>query len=153
MKRIITLLFAATNVVGALALGISDVPNELISTYILYYFIGFLGVVMVASLGCCLALSLGNAGAIVITVLGTLFLTYLGSIIGLILQLNEITNMEHLLCCFPSYFTEQLSTYALYSEAPKIDPMNIVEAILGVLTLSGGFYALGTFVFSKRDFK
>ena len=150
----ITLIFAATNVIGAIALGISDVPNELISTYVLYYLIGFLGVVMVASLGCCLALSLGNAGAIVITVLGTLFLTYLGSIIGLILQLNEVTGMEHFLCCFPSYFTEQLSSSVLYStEAPNIDPMNAVEAVLGVLGLSGGFYALGTFVFSKRDFK
>lgn len=150
----ITLIFTITNVVGALVLGISEIPTDLISTYVIYYLVGFLGVVMVASLGCCLALSLGNAGAIVLTVIGTLFLTYLGSIIGLIFQLNEVTNMEHFLCFFPSYYTESLSQYLLYPGAiPTIETMHIVEAVSGVLLLSGGFYALGTFVFSKRDFK
>ncbi|MBO4703884.1 MAG: ABC transporter permease [Bacilli bacterium] len=152
----ITLIFVTTNVVSALVLGISEVPADLISAYLVYYLVGFLGVVMVASLGCCMALSLGNAGAIVITILGTLVLTYLGSIIGLILRLNDVTDMEHFLCFFPSYLTETLSSYLLYptpSDIPHIEPMYIVEAVSGVLLLSGGFYGLGSFIFSKRDFK
>ena len=154
----ITLLFVATSVVSALVLGISKVPAELVATFVSYYLVGFLSVVMVASLGSCLALSLGNAGAIVITVIGTLFLNYLGSIIGLILQLNKVTNMEHLLCFFPSYFTENILAPSILNLAygadiPHIEAMYIVEAVAGVLLLSGGFYALGTFIFSKRDFK
>ena len=150
----ITLLFAATNVISALVLGISEVPTDLIPAYVIYYLVGFLGVVLVASLGCCLALSLGNAGSIVLTVIGTLFFGYLGSVIGLILQLNHVTNMDHFLCFFPSYFTETLSPFLLYpSEIPLVEPMHIVEAVAGILLLSGGFYGLGTIVFSKRDFK
>ena len=152
----ITLVFATTNVVSAVVLRISEVPADLIPVYIIYYLVGLLGIVLVASLGCCLALSLGNAGAIVITVIGTLVLNYLGSIIGLILQLNEVTDMEHFLCCFPSYLTEWLASYIQYptpSDIPHIDPMYIVEAVSGVLLLSGGFYCLGSFIFSKRDFK
>ena len=150
----VTVLFVVTNVVSAFVLGISEIPSELITTYVVYYLVGFLNVILVASLGCCLALSLGNAGAIVITVIGTLFLNYLGSIIGLILQLNDVTHYEHFLCFLPSFYTEMLSSYMIYPEvAPNFEVMHMVEAIAGLLLLSAGFYALGTFVFNKRDFK
>ena len=150
----ITLIFTVTNVVGALILGLSPIPSDLVPAYVLYYVIGFLLTLLIASLGCCMALSLGNAGAIVITIIGTLVLTYAGLILDLIFRLNEVTNMEHLLCFFPCYFTEMLSEYLLYpSVIPLIEPMYIVEAVAGILLLSGGFYALGTFIFSKRDFK
>ena len=150
----ITLIFTVTNVVGALILGLSPIPSDLVPAYVLYYVIGFLITLLIASLGCCMALSLGNAGAIVITIIGTLVLTYAGLILDLIFRLNEVTNMEHLLCFFPCYFTEMLSEYLLYpSVIPLIEPMYIVEAVAGILLLSGGFYALGTFIFSKRDFK
>ena len=150
----ITLIFVTTNVIGAFVLGISEIPAEVVTSYVVYYLVGFLNVVLVAALGCCLALSLGNAGAIIITVLGVLFLSYLGSIIGLILQLNHVTNYEHFLCFLPCFYTEMLNTYMVYPvDVPNFEVMYLIEAIAGTLLLSGGFYALGTFIFSKRDFK
>ena len=154
----ITTLFVITNVLGALILGI-EIPSSLVTTCIIYYAIGSLNILLIASIGCGLALSLGNAGAIVLTVFTVLFFNYFGSILGLILQFNEVSNAEYILCFFPSYLTETLSSDVLYydavynSELQKHELILYIEAVLGMLIISGGFYALGTFVFAKKDFK
>ena len=150
---VITSLFVITNVLGALILGI-EIPSSFVTTCIIYYAIGSLNILLIASIGCGLALSLGNAGAIVLTVFTVLFFNYFGTILGLILQFNEVSNAEYILCFFPSYFTEMLSTDVLYYPEPqKHDLILYIEAVLGMLIISGGFYALGTFVFAKKDFK
>ena len=150
---VITFLFAITNILGALVLGISEVPSSLINVYLIYYFVGFLGVVLSASVGCSLALMLNNAGAIVLTVFGVLFFNYIGGIIDLILSFTEVTNAENFLCFFPSYYIESLSNYMFERVELSIDPINVFGAITGVLVIAGAFYALGTFVFNRRDFK
>lgn len=148
-----TLLFASTNIVSALVLGISEVPTSLIPVYLIYYFVGLLGIVLVASLGCSLALALGSAGAIVLTIFGVIALNNIGSIIGLILQLSEVNNADNFLCFFPSYYIDSLSNYMMYKAEVSIDPLHVFGAVAGVLTIAGAFYALGTFVFNRRDFK
>lgn len=148
-----TLIFATTNVVSALVLGISEVPTSLIPVYLIYYFVGLLGIVLVASLGCSLALAIGNAGAIVLTIFGVIALNNIGSIIGLILQLSEVNNADNFLCFFPSYYIDSLSNYMMYKAEVSIDPLHVFGAVAGVLTIAGAFYALGTFVFNRRDFK
>jgi ABC-type transport system involved in multi-copper enzyme maturation permease subunit len=149
----ITLLFTLTNVVSSLAFGISPVPASLIPTFLIYYFVGFLGIVLTASLGSCLALALGNAGAIVLTIFGVIILNNAGSFIGLILKLSEVSGGDNFLCFFPSYFIDSLSNYMLYKVEVEIDSLHLVGSIIGVLALAGAFYALGTFVFNRRDFK
>jgi hypothetical protein len=41
----------------------------------------------------------------------------------------------------------------LYKVEVEIDSLHLVGSIIGVLALAGAFYALGTFVFNRRDFK
>ena len=150
---VITSLFVITNVLGALILGI-EIPSSFVTTCLIYYAIGSLNILLIASIGCGLALSLGNAGAIVLTVFTVLFFNYFGTILGLILQFNEVSNAEYILCFFPSYLTEMLSNDVLYYPEPqKHELILYIEAVLGMLIISGGFYALGTFVFAKKDFK
>ena len=151
---LLTALFVGTNVLcSTCMLGISKIPAEMISTYVAYFLIGFLGVLLIASIGSGLALSLTNAGAIVLTIFAVLFFNYAGTILDLILRWQGVKNTEYVLSLFPSYFTETLSTYMNYGTVPNLEPILYVEAIMGVLIVSGGFYALGTFVFSKKDFK
>ena len=148
-----TTIFVVTNVLGSLMLGI-EIPSSFVTTIIIYYAIGSLNILLIASIGCGLALSLSNAGAIVLTIFSVLFFNYFGSILGLILQWNEVSNAEYILCFFPAYFTEMLSSDVLYYPEPQNhDLILYIGAVLGMLIISGGFYALGTFVFAKKDFK
>ena len=151
---LMTALFVGTNVLcSVLMLGISEIPAEMISTCVAYFLIGFLGVLLIASIGSSLALSLTNAGAIVLTIFAVLFFNYAGTILGYILTWQGVENAEYALSLLPSYFTEMLSQFMTYKTAPNLKPILYIEAVLGVLVFSGGFYALGTFVFNKRDFK
>ena len=152
---ILTSLSAATNAICAAAFfGISPVSAEMVPVYVLYYVIGLLGSVLTASIGCGLVLSLLNAGAIILTVVSHLFLSYLGTILDLILKWQKVADTEKFLCFLPTYFTSMLSSVNMpFQTADGIEPFMIIEAIAGILILSGCFYALGTFVFNKRDFK
>ena len=114
---------------------------------------GFLGVVLIAAIGCGLALSLLNAGAIILTVVGVLFFNYMGTLLELVLHLNHVSNPEYVLCFFPSYFTTYLSTMMAMQISTGVEVWMVLEAIAGIALISGGFYALGTFVFHERDFK
>ena len=132
----------------------NPVSAEAAPVYVLYYLIGLLGSVLTASIGCGLALSLLNAGAIILTVISTLFFSYLGTLLDLLLRLQKVANPENYLCFLPTYFISNLSSVNMpLQTAQGIEPWMIVEAIVGILILSGAFYALGTFVFNKRDFK
>ena len=152
---VLTTLYAATNAICAAAFfGLSPLDAEMVSIYILYYVIGFLGTLLTASIGCGLALSLLNAGAIILTVILTLFFSYLGNIIELILRWQQVSNPERILCFFPTYLPSLLSSVNMALQTTQgIEPYMIIEAVAGILILSGGFYALGTFVFNVRDFK
>ena len=152
---ILSSLTALTYGVCALALfKVNPVSAEAAPVYVLYYVIGLLGSVLTASIGCGLALSLLNAGAIILTVAATLFLSYLGTLLDLLLRLQKVTNPENYLCFLPTYFISNLSSLNMPLQTTQgIEPWMVVEAILGILILSGAFYALGTFVFNKRDFK
>ena len=151
---IITTVFVLTNIVCTVCmLGISEIPASMITTYVAYFLIGYLNVVLIASIGSGLALSLLNGSAIILTIVSVLFLTNFGSILDLILQWQGIENTEYVLCVFPCYLTEILSTFMTYHTEPKLELGLYIEAVLGILMISGGFYALGTFVFNKRDFK
>ena len=151
---LLTALFVGTNVLcSTCMLGISEIPAEMVSTYVAYFLIGFLGVLLIASIGSGLALSLTNAGAIVLTIFAVLFFNYAGIILDFILKWQGVENTKYVLSLFPSYFTETLSSSMNSGTVPNLEPILYVEAVLGVLIVSGGFYALGTFVFSKKDFK
>ena len=151
---LLTALFVGTNVLcSTCMLGISKIPAEMISTYVAYFLIGFLGVLLIASIGSGLALSLTNAGAIVLTIFAVLFFNYAGTILDLILRWQGVEKTEYALSFLPSYLTEQLSQFMTYQTVPSFEPILYIEAVAGVLIISAGFYALGTFVFSKRDFK
>lgn len=151
---ILTTLSAATNSICAVAFfGVSPISAQMLHIYILYYVIGFLGSLLTASIGCGLALSFLNAGAIILTVVSTLFLSYLGTILNFVFAWQKVQNPEYILSFFPTYFTSMLSENILYQSTLGIEPVFIVEAVAGILILSGGFYALGTFVFNKKDFK
>ena len=151
---VITTIFVVTNLLSStLMLGISDIPASMIPTYLAYFFIGYLGVVLIASVGSGLALSLLNGGAIILTIISVLVINNIGSVIDLILQWQGVENTEYVLAFFPCYLTEVLSTFMNYHSEPKLELVLYIEAVLGVLIISGGFYALGTFVFNKRDFK
>ena len=152
---ILTALSAVTNGVCAVAFfGVSPVTAEMIPIYILYYVIGFMTSILTAAIGCGLALSLLNAGAIILTVITHLFLSYLGTILNLVLSMNKVANAKYFLSVLPTYFTSILSSVNMtYQTTEGAELVLIVEAILGILVLAGGFYALGTFVFNKRDFK
>ncbi len=150
---VITILHALTNVIGAFILGVSEVPSSIVSAYLIYYFVGFLGVIMVTSISSSLALSLNNAGAVVLTIICVLFFNYVGNILGLIFQLNHVDNVYNLLCFFPSYYIDSLSTYMSGKTEPTLEGINIIGSVSGVLIVSGAFYALGTFTFNKKDFK
>ena len=151
----LTTLFATTNVIcSVFMLGISEIPQNLVIYYVSYFLIGFLGVVMIASIGSGLALSLSNAGAIILTVVSVLFFNYFGNILDLILRWNGIENAQNILSLFPYYLTETVSGYLSYGAEPTtFELIHYIEAVLGVLIVSGGFYALGTFVFNKKDLK
>lgn len=150
----LTLLFTGTyTVCGFCMLGVNEIKAEMTATFLIYYALGYLGVVLIASIGSGLALSLLNAGAIVLTVIGVLFLGYLGSILEFIFALSGATNYENFLCCFPTFYTTRLAQFMVYRSPDGLDLAYIIETILGTLAISGGFYALGTFVFNKRDFK
>ena len=151
---VLTSLVAITyTLCGFLMLGVQPIGLEMIPTYLLYYFLGFLGTLMIAAIGCGLALALSNAGAIVITVLGILALNYLGTIFELILTWAQVSDVEYYLSFFPSYYTSILSNCMTYRFEDGIRPFLIIETVLGIFLISGGFYALGTFTFSKKDFK
>lgn len=155
---IITTIFVVTNSVSAvLMLKVGNVPSSLISTILLYYALGFLSVILIASVGCGLAMTFMNAGAIILTVVGILFFQNIGSIIELILQMNEVSNIEYYIAYLPTVVTESLSSAIssaiLYNIETELNITYIIEAIIGTLAISGGFYALGTFVFNKRDLK
>ena len=151
---LMTVLFVGTNVLcSVFMLGISEIPAAMVTTYVAYFLIGFLGVLLIASIGSCLALSLLNAGAIVLTIFSVLFFNNIGTIIDLILKWQRVEKTEYALSFLPSYFTEQLSQFMTYQTVPSFEPILYIEAVAGVLIISAGFYALGTFVFSKRDFK
>lgn len=151
---ILTSLSAATNTICATAFfGVSPVSTEMLPVYLLYYVIGFLTSLITASIGCGLAMSLLNAGAIILTVISTIFLSYLGTILELIFAWRQVSNPEYILSFFPTYYTSTLSTFIQYQSNPGIEAVLVAEAIAGILIISGGFYALGTFVFNKRDFK
>ena len=152
---ILTALSAATNAICAAAFfGVNPISQEMVPVYVLYYAIGLLGTVLTASIGCGLALSLLNAGAIILTVISHLFLSYLGTILQLILYWQQTPNPEYVLNFFPTYLDTTLASINItYQTTLGIEPWMIVEAVAGILILSGGFYALGTFVFNKRDFK
>ena len=152
---ILTSLTAATYTICSVAFfGVTKVASEMIPIYIMYYALGLLSALFTASVGCGLALSFLNAGAIILTVIATLFFSYLGTILSIVFNLAKVSNPEYILCFFPTYFTSMLSSINLaYQTTEFIEPGYIVEAIAGILILSGGFYALGTFVFNKRDFK
>lgn len=152
---ILTSLSAATNgICAALFFGVSPISAEMIHVYILYYVTGFLGTLLTASIGCGLALSFLNAGAIILTVVLTLFLSYLGTILEIVLNWQKVLHPEYYLSFLPTYFPSFLARINLtYQTTQGIEPFMIVEAVAGTLILSGAFYALGTFVFNKRDFK
>ena len=152
---VLTTLTATTNAIcAATFLGLSPVDAEMIPIYFLYYVIGLLGTLLTASIGCGLALSLLNAGAIILTVVLTLFFSYLGSLLELLLRWQQVSHPEYYLCFLPTYFPSLISSVNMTMQTTQgIEPYMIIESIVGILILSGGFYALGTFVFNKRDFK
>ena len=133
---------------------VNPVGAEMVPVYILYYVLGLLTSLLTASIGCGLALSLLNAGAIILTVAAVLFFSYLGTLLDLLLSLQKVANPENYLCFLPTYLTSRLSSINMtYQTTEFIEPLYIIEAFLGIFILSGAFYALGTFVFNKRDFK
>ena len=152
---ILTALSAATNAICAVAFfGVKPISAEMVPIYVLYYVIGFLGTLLTASIGCGLALSLLNAGAIILTVVSHLFLSYLGTILDMIFTWQKVPNTKYILSFLPTYFTSTLSGVNMaYQTTEGAELVLIIEAIAGILILSGAFYALGTFVFNKRDFK
>ena len=152
---ILTSLSAATNAICAAAFfGVSPISTNMVPIYVLYYVVGLLGTVLTASIGCGLALSLLNAGAIILTVITHLFLSYFGTILELILRWQQVSNPEYVLNFFPTYLPSSLASFNMVvPTAEGVEPWMIVEAVFGILVLSGAFYALGTFVFNKRDFK
>lgn len=153
-SAVLTLLFTAVyTICGFCAFGVDAIKPEMTSTFLVYYALGYLGVVLIAAIGCGLALSFLNAGAIILTIIGVLVFTNLGTILELIFYYAGLENYDHFLCLLPTFYTSRLSQFIAYRSPDGLDLAYIIEAIVGPLVLSGGFYALGTFVFNKRDFK
>lgn len=148
---LLTLLYTLTTTGCALLMfKVSDIDASMVASYAYYYIIGFVNTLISASLGTCLALSLAGAGSIVLTVVGKLLLDNIYLLVALAFstnggnQNNEVA--KHVLSFFPCYVT------GLVGQA-IIEPSMFVEALGGIFIISGALYALGTFVFSIRDFK
>ena len=151
---VITAVYVVINTICAVfILKVSPIDSSMVPIYLIYYLVGFLGVVLIAAIGCGLALSLLNAGAIILTVVGVLFFNYMGTLLELVLHLNHVSNPEYVLCFFPSYFTTYMSTMMAMQISTGVEVWMVLEAVTGIALISGGFYALGTFVFHERDFK
>ena len=124
--------------------------GEFDAASVVYYFIiGLVGALISASISCSMALSFANAGSILLTVVGRLLFDNLYLIALLIFSENGMEDSQvtkHVLSFFPCYVTSQISSTI-------IEPVMVIEALCGILILSGAFYALGTFVFNKKDFK
>lgn len=147
---VMTALYTLTTTACAfLMFKVSDIDSSMVASYAFYYVIGFVGTLITASLGCCLALSLANAGSIVLTIVGKLLIDNIYLLVALAFSTrggNNEKTANHVLSFFPSYVTGLLGTTI-------IEPVMFVEALGGILLISGAFYALGTFVFNIRDFK
>ena len=144
---VLTVLYAST--MTACACLILKVGEFDVASCVYYFVIGLVGTLISASIGCSMALSFANAGSILLTVVGRLLFDNLNLIVLLIFNANGMADSQvakHVLSFFPCYVTGQLGSTI-------IEPVMFVEALCGILILSGAFYALGTFVFNKRDFK
>ena len=147
---ILTALFAATSTACAfLMFRVSEIDSSMLTSYVFYYIIGFAGTLISASLGCCLALSLANAGSIILTIVGKLLIDNVNLLVVLAFTANGQGNSvaaKHVLSFLPSYVTSLIGQTV-------IEPAMFIEALGGIFIISGALYALGTFVFNKRDFK
>ena len=144
---VLTVLYAGTTT--ACSFLILKVGEFDVASVVYYFIIGLVGALISASIGCSMALSFANAGSILLTVVGRLLFDNLYLIVALIFNSNGMENnqvTQHVLSFFPCYVTGLLSSTI-------IEPVMVIEALCGILILSGGFYALGTFVFNKKDFK
>lgn len=144
---ILTALFTLTTDVCALLM--FKVGEFDTASLAFFFIIGFVSTLLSASIGCCLALSLANAGSIILTIVCKLLFDNIYLIAFLIFNANgagESQVAKHVLSFFPCYVTGLLGNAI-------IEPVMFVEALVGVFIISGGFYALGTFIFNKRDFK
>ena len=114
-----------------------------ITHYAYFYALGFLGVVTTVAIACALSLSLLNtAGGIILTVVICMFFGFLSPVLAMF-EANYEEYVVHILRFLPGYAI----SYA------EIDTIKFIEGLGGVALFSGGFYALGTFVFNCRDFK
>ena len=134
-----------TAVWGVIILGGFDIDASVLMHYVYFYTLGLLGLATLVSLACCLCLSLLNtAGSIIITVVITIFVGFIISLLPMLEAYGVKDFVVHILRFLPNYV---ISAYQ------EIKPMMFLEGLGGIALFSGGLYALGSFIFSKRDFK
>ena len=133
---------------GIVFLGAPELTSEGQLTYLYYYVLGILGLAVVTALASCLSLStLNSAGSIIITLAITIIVGFIASILTTFLNGPDIADyVKHLIRFVPTY----VSSYASIGD---ITTIMFLEGLGGIAIFTAIPYALGTYLFSKRDLK
>lgn len=133
---------------GIIFLGAPELTSEGQLSYLYYYVLGLLGLAIVAALASCLSLStLNSAGSIIITLAITIVVGFLASILMTFLNGPDIADyVKHIIRFIPSYVNS-------YASMDNITTIMFLEGLGGIAIFTAIPYALGTYLFSKRDLK